>query len=85
MGPDWLDGEQWANGLKVGETRAFVTFVTRAWDAELAMPLESKRMAREPFSDQSRFRDFELHKVLAASARKIVKGWQKPCVFRLWA
>lgn len=84
LGPYWLDGEQWANGLKVGETRAFVTFVTRAWDENWPCP-RIKEMAREPFSDQSRFRDFELHKVLAASARKIVKGWQKPCVFRLWA
>jgi hypothetical protein len=74
----------WANGLNVGETRAFVAFVTHAWDENRPCP-RIKEMARDTFSDRSRFRDFELHKAFAASARKIVKGWQKPCVFRQWA
>jgi hypothetical protein len=84
LGPYWLDGEEGANGLNAAETRAFVAFVVRAWDENWPCP-RIKEMVREPFSDQSRFRDFGLHKALAASARRLVKGWQKPCVFRHWA
>jgi hypothetical protein len=84
LGPYWLDGEQWANGLNVAETRAFVAFVSCAWEENWPCP-RIKEMVLEPFSDQSRFRDFGLHKALASSVRRRVKGWQKPCVFRQWA
>jgi hypothetical protein len=84
LGPYWLDGEQWTNGLKVAETRTFVAFVIRAWEENWPCP-RIKGMTTEPFSDQSRFRDFGLHKVLATSARTRVTGWRKPCVFREFA
>jgi hypothetical protein len=83
LGPYWLD-EQWTNGLNVAETRAFVAFVIRAWEENWPCP-RIKEMTREPYSDQSRFRDFRLHKALASSVRKRVVEWQKPCVFRRWA
>jgi hypothetical protein len=83
LGPYWLDGEQWANGLNVAETRAFVAFVIRAWEENWPCP-RIKEMVREPFSEQSRFRDFGLHKALASAVRRRVAGWQKPCVFRQW-
>lgn len=84
LGPYWLEGEQWTNGLNVAETRAFVAFVIRAWEENWPCP-RIRDMTREPFSDQSRFREFKLHKVLASSARRRVTKWQKPCVFREWA
>jgi hypothetical protein len=84
LGPYWLDGEQWANGLNVAETRAFVAFVSCAWAENWPCP-RIKEMVLEPFTDESRFRDFGLHKALASSVRRRVKGWQKPCVFRQWA
>jgi hypothetical protein len=83
LGPYWLDGEQWTNGLNVAETRTFVAFVIRAWEENWPCP-RIKEMTRELFSDHPRFRDFGLHKVLASSVRKRVTGWQKPCVFRRW-
>ena len=82
LGPYWLDG-QWTNALKVSETRDFVAFVIRAWEGNWPCP-RIKDMTREPFSDQSRFRDFSLHKALANNTRRTVVRWQKPCVFREW-
>jgi hypothetical protein len=82
LGPYWLDG-QWTNALKVSETRDFVAFVIRAWEGNWPCP-RIKDMTREPFSDQSRFRDFSLHKALANNTRRTVLRWQKPCVFREW-
>jgi hypothetical protein len=84
LGPYWDDGEHWTNGLNVAETRTFVAFVIRAWEENWPCP-RIKGMELNPFSEQSRFRDFGLHKALASAARRRVTRWQKPCVFRQWA
>jgi hypothetical protein len=83
LGPYWLDGEQWTNGLNVAETRTFVAFVIRAWEENWPCP-RIRAMVREPFSDHSRFRDFGLHQALASSVRRKVTEWKKPCVYRQW-
>ena len=83
LGPYWDDGERWTNALNVVETRAFVTFVIRAWEENWPCP-RIKTTDLEPVSRQSRFRDFELHQALASAVGNRVTRWQKPCVFRRW-